>query len=509
MARKPIGYHRELTTRLIFWLLASATALLMLAPIRAGDLAGYDDAVYAHIARAIVESGDWIDIQSNGYPALEHPPGFVWMQAALFSLFGLSDFLAKLPSAVCGVGTVLLVYWLARRLLQDELAALLAMFVMAATPYFIKYTSHGMMDVPFTFLFAAAICAWILARRSPAWYFGVWAFTAYALLLRGIGGLMVPAVLAAHLLVYKRPYRWKYAAPALALAFLPLGAWYAHLYSLYGDFFWQVQSSFLAAKLGGDGLAAWRRYTGVFEYAWMLAQSYWPWLPFTVGGLVIAIRHPARGARPEKRTTERGPRSATKAGPAMSAGAARGPARFRLLLLWSGVVYAACSVAGSRVLRYLLPAYPAFAIFAVIGLQRWIPERHLRRGLQWLAPAALVAAAVIAVVPPVNLHAAEIKPIAAAAAANAAPKERIAFYDDAQPRFDETGQIQWYGGRILWILTEPSALTHALAEPIAKVWIVDEKTYRREFPLRPHTVLARSGHLWCLRLEPAPASPTP
>src|ERR1700712_4835426 len=122
-------------------MLALAAALLLIAPIRKGDLAGYDDAVYAHIAKGIVHSGDWLNIQSNGYPALEHPPGFVWMQAALFSLFGFSDFLARLPSAASGVGTVLLVYWLARKLLQDEVQATLAMFIMLATPYFIKYTS--------------------------------------------------------------------------------------------------------------------------------------------------------------------------------------------------------------------------------------------------------------------------------------------------------------------------------------------------------------------------------
>ena len=56
------------------WLLAIASVLLLVAPIRVGDLAGYDDAVYAHIAKAIVQSGDWLNIQSNGYPALEHPP---------------------------------------------------------------------------------------------------------------------------------------------------------------------------------------------------------------------------------------------------------------------------------------------------------------------------------------------------------------------------------------------------------------------------------------------------
>jgi len=465
-----------LTHRVTFWLIVCATALLMLAPIRLGDLAGYDDAVYAHIARAIVESGNWIDIQSNGYPALEHPPGFVWIQAALFSIFGLSDFLAKLPAALCGVGTVLLVYWLARRLLQDQFAAMLAMFVMAATPYFIKYAAHGMTDVPFTFLFTAAICAWILSRDRPAWYFAVWALTAYALLMRGVGGLVVPATLGLHLALYKRPNRWNFAVPALALALVPLGTWYAHLTSIYGDFFWRVQSNFLSNKLAGDDPASWRRYTGLFEYAWMLLQSYWPWLPFTVAGLVMAMKNPDR--------------------------------RTRILLLWCGIMYLACAVTGSRVLRYLLPAYPAFSIFAAIGLQRLLPDRYLRLGLQWLAPIALVAAAVIAIYPPVTLHAAEIKPIAAAAAANTLTRERIAFYDEAQPRFDETGQIQWYGGRTMWILTEPSAFAHAIAEPIAPVWIVDDATYQREFPSRPHSVLAHSGHLWLLKLSPV-ESPKP
>src|SRR3954469_20957437 len=89
----------KLIRRHTFWILAATAVLLLVAPIRKGDLAGYDDAVYAHIAKAIVRSGDWFNIQSNGYPALEHPPGFVWMQAALFSVFDFSDFLARLPSA--------------------------------------------------------------------------------------------------------------------------------------------------------------------------------------------------------------------------------------------------------------------------------------------------------------------------------------------------------------------------------------------------------------------------
>jgi 4-amino-4-deoxy-L-arabinose transferase-like glycosyltransferase len=443
-----------LSSRIQFWLLAIASIFLLVAPVRLGDLAGYDDAVYAHIAKGIVRSGDWINIQSNGFAALEHPPGFVWMQAALFTVFGFSDFLARLPSAVCGVGTVLLVFWLARRLL-DERAAVLAMLIMLATPYFIKYTSHGMTDVPFTFLFIAAVCAWVKAAEDARWYVAVTVVTAYALLMRGVVGFAVPLTL-----LLSRRRGW----PALALAFVPLLAWYAYQWNAYGDFFWEVQSNFLNDKINGD-VAGFRRFTGVFEYAWSLAGSYWPWLPFLIGGLWVRDK------------------------------------RLWLLVLWCTVMYAACSVGGSRVLRYLLPAYPAFSIFAAVGLMRWVPERFLRLGVNVLAPMALLVGLGIAMFPPVSLHAEEIKPIASAVRGVTGETERFVFYDAGQPRFDETGQIQWYGDRTMWILTDAKAFENALAEPIAKVWVVDSATFERYFAARGDAkIVARSGHLLCVKL---------
>src|ERR1700733_5114861 len=119
--------------------LGLAAAILFLGAILRGDLAGYDDAMYSLEAKGIVRTGDWLTPESRGAPALEHPPLFVWTQAAFLSAFGISDPVAKLPSALCALATVLLTYWLTRRLLQDTLAASVAMFVILATPYFIKY----------------------------------------------------------------------------------------------------------------------------------------------------------------------------------------------------------------------------------------------------------------------------------------------------------------------------------------------------------------------------------
>src|SRR5438093_5084474 len=140
---------RPIEARGYFVIIAVLSALVLLAPIRRGDLAGYDDASFAYMAKDILRGTNWIKIR------VEHPPLVPLMQAALFSVFGLSDFLAKLPSALAGLGTVLLVYWLARRFI-DDWHAVVAMLILASTAYFIKYSARAMTDAPFTFFFLGA-----------------------------------------------------------------------------------------------------------------------------------------------------------------------------------------------------------------------------------------------------------------------------------------------------------------------------------------------------------------
>src|ERR1017187_1533886 len=426
-APRSARYTGLLDTRRDFPILAILFAILVLAPLRTGDLTGYDDAQYAHIAKDILRTGDWLVLHSNGEPALENPPLLEWMEAPLFAAFGFSDALARLPSAMCGLGVILLVYWLARKLTGDAWTAVLAMFVMATSLYFLKYTARGMM------------------------------------------GLALPAVFVLHLIVSRRRPPWRYAIPALVVAYLPLAAWYAYLVHLFGMWFLQVHSTWLRNEVYGGLSPAWRRYTGAFEYGWMLAKSYWPWLPAMLAGLAVVIRGRDR--------------------------------RLWLLIAWVAVVFALCAAARSRVLRYMLPAYPAFAILAALGLRKFVPERYLRTGLRVATPVMALAVVAVAAFPRTHCEAAEILPIAKAATGATAPGERVAFYDAGQPRFDEDNQLQWYGDRFLIRLFSRAELMEALRGSRARVFVLDKDSYRAYVAGQmSHQVLAESGHLICIRL---------
>jgi hypothetical protein len=269
--------------------------------------------------------------------------------------------------------------------------------------------------------------------------------------------------------VNRRRPPWRYAIPALAVAYLPLAAWYGYLVYVFGWWFLQVHSTWLRNEVYGGLSPAWRQYTGVFEYAWMLAKSYWPWLPAMLAGMAVAIRGRDR--------------------------------KLWLLIAWVAVVFALCAAARSSVLRYMLPAYPAFAILAAVGVRKFVPDRYLRAGLRVATPVMALAVVAVAAFPRTHLEGAEIRPIAKAATAATAPGERVAFYDAGQPRFDEDNQMQWYGDRFLIRLFTREALAQALGGGRARVFVLDKDSYRTYLAGHvPHQVLAESGHLICIRL---------
>jgi 4-amino-4-deoxy-L-arabinose transferase-like glycosyltransferase len=452
-----------------FLVLALAAAILFLGEIRQGDLAGYDDAMYSLEAKGIVRTGDWLTPQSRGAPALEHPPLFVWTQAAFLSVLGVSDPVAKLPPALCALGTVLLTYWLARRLLKDALTAAVAMFVMLATPYFIKYAGHAMTDVPTAFLFVCAMCAWSLAEDDSRWYLAAGVFTAMALMVRGLIGFGLPVIFAIDLIAHRRRPAWRWLTPALIIAVLPLTAWYMYVLLRYRGYAANLQQGWLEREVYGSLTPAWRRYTGAFEYAWMLTKSYWPWLPVMLAGIVAIVRERRRP--------------------------------LFLLVIWAGTVFLLCAATRSRVLRYMLPAYPAMAILSAIGLLKWIPRRVIERAMDWAPALAGVGAIFIVLVLPPNWHASEIREVAQANDRAVRPGEPVGFYDNGDPRYDETNQLEWYGNSLPVMLPTRADLEGALQGGSVRVFVLDQATYRGRLPALPHEVIAQSGHLISLRLK--------
>jgi 4-amino-4-deoxy-L-arabinose transferase-like glycosyltransferase len=79
-------------------------AMLFFLPFLGGvHLFDWDEINFAELAREMVVSGDYLQLQINFERFTEKPPLFFWLQALSMQLFGIGDYAARLPNAVIGV----------------------------------------------------------------------------------------------------------------------------------------------------------------------------------------------------------------------------------------------------------------------------------------------------------------------------------------------------------------------------------------------------------------------
>ena len=119
-------------------------------------------------AQHMLDSGDWVIPFSNGLPRLTKPPLNYWLSAMVSLLSGSSHIQpwhGRLPSALAGIGLVLLTAVSGRKLFDERVGILAAAITASCSGYF-YYTHSARPEMLYSLLCALAIVAYIHARES-------------------------------------------------------------------------------------------------------------------------------------------------------------------------------------------------------------------------------------------------------------------------------------------------------------------------------------------------------
>lgn len=433
-------------------------SVVFFSGLHLGGLGGYDDAFYASEGKHMLRSGDWLTVQYNGRRNCEYPPLFIWLEALSMKLFGISDPAAKLPSAVCGLGVVLLVFGISRQLTQCFWMPIVAMWVMALSYDFLKLATHAMTDVPFTFFFTLAVYFFVSARERPGRLFWCGVSVAAAILTRSILGLLPLAIFAAFLLLV-RPVAPRFLAwfPVCVVTALGIPAlWYLlgpgrpclteHLAFL------QHLSLLQDKGLGREARRLPELLGGMLGYPIGLMSRFLPWWPFMLAGLWTQSKAMWRARDP----------LAT------------------LLVLWVVFLFGLVSLSEAKFFRYLLPAFPAFAILAALPIRRWVEGWRPRTVLAiygFLGFAALVAS----FLPSRWNRAEDMRKLAPLATRASDPADRIALYTGIPIRYDLGNELLWYGDRLIDYVTDAKIVAQRLRDHPRGVVLMDRPSYLRLF----------------------------
>lgn len=158
------------------YLIVIGLALLFFFPFLGGvHLFDWDEINFAECAREMLVTGDWIRPQIDFQPFFEKPPLFFWAQALSMKMFGVNEFAARFPNAVCGLATLLLVYRIGLRL-HDQMFAWLWVLAWLGSflPHF--YFRSGIIDPWFNLFIFGGLYGFIefrwqfLTAPKPASY---------------------------------------------------------------------------------------------------------------------------------------------------------------------------------------------------------------------------------------------------------------------------------------------------------------------------------------------------
>jgi 4-amino-4-deoxy-L-arabinose transferase-like glycosyltransferase len=338
--------------RWLYWGLAGLLCLVWLATLASRPLFNPDEGRYAEIPREMLAGGDWVIPHLNGLDYIEKPPLQYWATAAAYRLLGVSEFSARLYTALTALATVVVIGFLGQRLWGAGpgwrgAAVLSGMFM------FVILGQLMTLDMSLTFWMTASLAGFLLAQTAPSpskergWMVLSWLAAALGVLTKGLVAAAIPAAVLVIYSVCLRdysPWRKLHLRVGLPLFLVVTVPWHWLAAQRLDDF---VQFFLIREHFARFLTPIAERQEPWWFFGWVFLAGTVPWT-------VPALRVLAGGWR-----APRGQFSPT-------------------LFLWIWVVFICIffSISDSKLMPYILPAMPALAV--LIGAQ---PLPALKRDL--------------------------------------------------------------------------------------------------------------------------------
>lgn len=290
-------------------LLIGACLMLYLPGIASIPPLDRDEPRYIQASRQMVETGDYTRIYFQDKFRNKKPVGIYWLQAGTVNLLGgerVKDLVwpYRLPSLVCAIGSVLLIFRIGTRLIGKP-QALMAALLFAATPLLLAIARFGTTDS--TLLFCTTLTQYNLiqiyldnrAGRAPRLLNALlfWGAMGAGILVKGPITPLIALLTGASLAIVDRnPHALKGLRPALGIPLL-LTMVLPWLISIQAA----TDGAFLHDSLGGDfgkKLVSGQESHGAPPgfYTVLMAVTCWPSSLLIVPAMLSAWRNREKSA---------------------------------------------------------------------------------------------------------------------------------------------------------------------------------------------------------------------
>jgi 4-amino-4-deoxy-L-arabinose transferase-like glycosyltransferase len=362
--------NQRSTFRTDWLLLAGFCGFLFFFGLGNFGLVGADEPRYAQVAREMLARHDLITPTLGGKPWLEKPPLYYWQAMLAYAMFGVSDWAARLPSAVDATLMVVAIFFFLRRF--RPACHLDGALMTASTAGVIGFARAASTDMPLAATFTIALLAWYAwcetdAQRYLALFY---VFLALGMLAKGPVAPFLAAVIIVSFAAGKSDYRllrrslWMPGILLFCVFALP---WYIAVQLRNPEFF---RIFLLQHNLARFGTNQYHHPAPFWYYVPVVLLGLVPWTVFVAAALVESVRASWAERREMFQSED-----------AMNA----------FLVIWLVVPTIFFSLSQSKLPGYIVPALPAGALLLAEHVRRSVADGE-RPGIVLICLHSIVAA---------------------------------------------------------------------------------------------------------------------
>ncbi|MEZ6118101.1 MAG: glycosyltransferase family 39 protein [Pirellulaceae bacterium] len=390
--------------------------LLLFTNLGAPRLWDRDEPRNAGCAAEMLRTNNWSVPVFNGELRTHKPILLYWAMLGSYTVFGVNEFAARLPSALFALSSLGLTYGIARRLF-DKRIAIGSVIVLSSTLMFNVAARAATPDSALIFCVTLSLYLFVCENGlqqpygSKTWsHWALYASLGLGVLAKGPIGFVLPicivgltCMLANWPDVLRTENRWQtilriarctplhFLRTAIAMrpvsgvitALVVCVPWYAYVgYRTGGvwltEFFWQHNVSRAVSPMEGHSGPP------VLYYLVAILVGFFPWSVLAAPATAFTVRH-FRSLDPH--ASER--------------------LSIRFLCCWLGVWVGAFSLAGTKLPSYVTPCYPAIAILVswfVCHVAEATAWRPLIRLLKLSNATLVLVGATILIAVPIAIH---------------------------------------------------------------------------------------------------------
>ncbi len=235
------------------WLILAALVLFPFIALGSTPLFDLDEGAFTASTTEMFLHGDFLSSHLLGEPRYDKPILIYWLQAAAVTLFGRSEFVWRLPSALSSSLWILVTYLFVTRVTHRRVGLTAALVIATAAGLTVitrAATADALLNL---WLACAGYAAWLwLRERQRHWLYLSWLAMALGFLTKGPVAVVIPAGAVFLWCLSERNWRlflrFAFAPGPIALFFAVAAPWFVVLTLREGPGF--LAGFFLKHNLG-------------------------------------------------------------------------------------------------------------------------------------------------------------------------------------------------------------------------------------------------------------------